>query len=201
MDPALMFGMVSEHDEDDDETFDLSGWMSRSAPDLGSPMINEPTVRPRGGGGEPINPNVMASASIAAGPEPQFTSRPRSNPSNLGYTYKSTREAWYNPLYAHEESRLFGITGPNQPKAIVGIKLVGLAGMVLSTAVGLGARSRPNKTVFTLSALALAHPTLGWNHGVFKRAEGTTFSVVGQNLGKAVVHGVALAGAIKFIRM
>ena len=199
MDPALMYGMVSEHDEEEDETFDLSGLMSRSAPEIGSPMINEPTVRPRGGSAAPSD-NVMASASIASGPEPQFTSRPRSNPSNLGYTYKSSKVAWYNPLYAHDDSRLFGIAGPNQPKAIVGIKVAGLAGIVLSTAVGLGARSRPNKTAFTLSALALAHPTLGWNHGVFKRPEGSTFAVVGKNFGKALVHGVALYGAYKFIR-
>ena len=76
MDPALMFGMVSEHDEEEDESFDLSGWMSRSTPDLGSPMINEPTVRPRGG----MSDNVMASASIAAGPEPEFNYSPSSNP-------------------------------------------------------------------------------------------------------------------------
>ena len=32
MDPALMYGMVMDHDEDEDETVDLSGWMSRSPP-------------------------------------------------------------------------------------------------------------------------------------------------------------------------
>lgn len=197
MDPALMYGMVSEHDEEEDETFDLSGWMSRSAPELGSPMINEPTVRPRGGA---PNPNVMASASIAAAPQPEFTSRPRSNPSNLGYTYNSTRDKWYNPLYAHDQSRLFGVAGPNNPKAIVAVKVAGLAGMVLTTAVGLGARSRPNKTAFTLSTLAVVHPTLGWNHGVFKSPEGGTFAVLGKNAGKAVVHLGALYGAYRIIK-
>lgn len=191
MDPALMYGMVSEHDEEEDETFDLSGWMSRSAPELGSPMINEPTVRPRGGA---PNPNVMASASIAAAPQPEFTSRPRSNPSNLGYTYNSTRDKWYNPLYAHDQSRLFGVAGPSNPKAIVGIKVAGLAGMVLSTAWGKG---RPNKTVFTLSTLAVAHPTLGWNHGVFQKPESYAFV---KNAGKAVVHSAALYAAYRIIR-
>lgn len=195
MDPALMFGMVSEHDEEEDETFDLSGWMSRSAPEIGSPMINEPTVRPRGG--SPPSDNVMASASIASGPEPQFTSRPRSNPSNLGYTYKSTRDAWYNPLYAHDDSRLFGVAGPSNPKAIVGIKVAGLAGMAGSLLWGKG---RPNKTVFTLSTLAVAHPTLGWNHGVFQRPEGGTFGVIFKNAGKAAVHLGALYGAYRIIR-
>jgi hypothetical protein len=199
MDPALMFGMVSEHDEEEDEAFDLSGWMSRSVPDLGSPMINEPTVRPRGGSAGPSD-NVMASASIAAGPEPQFTSRPRNNPSNLGYTYESTRDEWYNPLYAHDDSRLFGVAGPSNPKAIVAIKVAGLAGMVLSTAVGLGGGKGPNKTVFTLSTLAVAHPTLGWNHGAFKRPEGSTFGVIFKNAGKAAVHLGALYGAYKIIR-
>ena len=186
MDPALMFGMVSEHDEEEDETFDLSGWMSRSAPEIGSPMINEPTVRPRGGSSTAPSDNVMASASIASGPEPQFTSRPRSNPSNLGYTYKSTRAAWYNPLYAHEDSRLFGIAGPNNPKAIVGIKVAGLAGMAATLLWGKG---RPNKTAFTLSTLAFAHPTLGWNHGLFKKPGGY-----------AAAHIGALYGAFRIIR-
>ncbi len=194
MDPALMFGMVSEHDEEEDETFDLSGWMSRSVPDLGSPMINEPTIRPRGGA---PSDNVMASASIAAAPEPEFNYRPRSNPSNLGYTYKSTRDAWYNPLYAHEESKMFGIAGPSNPKAIVAIKVAGLAGMAGSLLWGKG---RPNKTVFTLSTLAVAHPTLGWNHGVFKAPSGGTFGNIFKNGGKVVVHGAALYGAYRIIR-
>lgn len=194
MDPALMFGMVSEHDEEEDETFDLSGWMSRSVPDLGSPMINEPTIRPRGGA---PSDNVMASASIAAAPEPEFNYRPRSNPSNLGYTYKSTRDAWYNPLYAHEESKMFGIAGPSNPKAIVAIKVAGLAGMTGSLLWGKG---RPNKTVFTLSTLAVAHPTLGWNHGVFKAPSGGTFGNILKNGGKAAVHGLALVVAYKIIR-
>jgi len=188
MDPAMMYGMVSEHDEEEDETFDLSGWMSRSAPELGSPMINEPTVRPRGGSAAPSD-NVMASASIASGPEPQFTSRPRSNPSNLGYSYKSTSDAWYNPLYAHDDSKLFGIAGPNNPKAIVGIKVAGIVGMAGSLLWG---RGRPNAKVFTLSALALAHPTLGWNHGVFKKSDYGTFGTLMYNGGKVVVHGAAL---------
>ena len=80
-----MFGMISEHDEEEDETFDLSGWMSRSPPSDGlgdAPMLDDTpsfTSRPRGGS---VTSNVAASAS-AMGSEPSFTPRPRSNPRNM----------------------------------------------------------------------------------------------------------------------
>lgn len=198
MDPALMFGMVSEHDEEEDETFDLSGWMSRSPPSDGlgdAPMLDDTpsfTSRPRGGGS--VTSNVAASAS-AMGSEPSFTPRPRSNPRNIGYTYASTGENFWNPLYAHDNSKLFGIAGPNNPKAIVAIKVGGLAALAATVLWG---RGRPNKTVATLGILAYAHPTLGWNQGFFKEPESYAFL---KNAGKALVHIGALYGGFKIIRM
>ena len=81
MDPALMFGMISEHDEEEDETFDLSGWMSRSPPSDGlgdAPMLDDTpfTSRPRGGS---VTSNVVASAS-AMGVRTYFYSSPTKQP-------------------------------------------------------------------------------------------------------------------------
>jgi len=200
MDPALMFGMVSEHDEEEDETFDLSGWMSRSPPSDGlgdAPMLDDTpsfTSRPRGGGS--VTSNVAASAS-AMGSEPSFTPRPRSNPRNMGYTYASTRENWWNPLYAHDNSKVFGITGPNNPKAIVAVKVGGIA-LMTGSIIWSRFRQLPNKTAFTLGALAYAHPTLGWNQGLFQEPESYAFL---KNAGKALVHIGALYGGYKIIRM
>ena len=197
MDPALMFGMISEHDEEEDETFDLSGWMSRSPPSDGlgdAPMLDDTpsfTSRPRGGS---VTSNVAASAS-AMGSEPSFTPRPRSNPRNIGYTYGSTREKYWNPLYAHDNSKLFGIAGPNNPKAIVAIKVTGLAAVAGTLLWG---RGRPNKTVATLGVLAYAHPTLGWNQGLFQEPE--NWAVL-KNGGKAAVHIAAAVIGYKIIKM
>lgn len=197
MDPALMFGMVSEHDEEEDETFDLSGWMSRSAPDLGSPMINEPTIRPRGGG---PSDNVMASASIAAAPEPEFNYRPRSNSPNLGYTIGTSGkfQTAVNPLYAHDESKILGFTnlgldGGLSPKIIAGVKTAALAGIAANM---LWRRGRPSRTLGTVATMAYLHPVLGWNHGYLLPNKDN----IGWNLLKGTVHLGALYGAYKFIR-
>ena len=197
MDPALMFGMVSEHDEEEDETFDLSGWMSRSVPDLGSPMINEPTVRPRGGA---PSDNVMAAASIAAAPEPEFNYRPRSNSPNLGYTINSTGkfQTPINPLYAHDQSKLFGVVGPESPKIVAGLKtgaLAVLAGNMLYN------RGRPGRTIGTIATLAYLHPVIGWNHGYWNQyLSRDGFIGYVSTAGKALIHLGALYGAVKFIR-
>lgn len=188
MDPALMFGMVSEHDEDDDETFDLSGWMSRSPPSDGlgdAPMIEDTpsfTSRPRGG----VTSNV-AAAAMASGPEPSFTARPRANPRNMGYVAFAESAGPFklaNPLYAHDDSKIFGFTGANNPKVVVAIKSAGLATMAGTVLWG---RFRPNTRLFTLGALAYAHPVLGWNHGVF-RDYGSWF----KNGLKGVAHSAIL---------
>ena len=114
MDPALMYGMVMDHDEDEDETVDLSGWMSRSPPGLGeAPMIDDIPTRPRGGTGDAPSANV-AAAAMSAGPQqpqqPQYSYRPRTN-SNIGYVAAGPNNP-FNPLYAHDESRVFGFAGP-----------------------------------------------------------------------------------------
>ena len=193
MDPALMFGMVSEHDEEEDESFDLSGWMSRSTPDLGSPMINEPTVRPRGG----MSDNVMASASIAAGPEPEFNYRPRSNPSNLGYTIgKENRlQTAINPLYAHDEAKVLGFTNLGLdsgvgPKVVAGIKTA-----AITTLVGraLYERGFPGRRTTVIAGLAYLHPVLGINHGYFLPSKTNTLPTVG----KVIIHGIIAAAVIK----
>tara|TARA_B100000927_G_scaffold120310_1_gene97122 strand:+ start:7689 stop:8294 length:606 start_codon:yes stop_codon:yes gene_type:complete len=200
MDPAMMYGMVSEHDEEEDETFDLSGWMSRSAPELGSPMINEPTVRPRGGSAAPSD-NVMASASIASGPEPQFTSRPRSNPSNLGYTIgkESKLDIPLNPLYAHDDSKVLGFTNLGLgsavgPRAVAAIKTGAITTLILRSVYN---RGFPGRRTTVLAGLAYLHPVLGINHGYFLPSKTGTVATVG----KVVIHGALAAFVIsKFYR-
>jgi len=194
MDPALMFGMVSEHDEEEDETFDLSGWMSRSAPEIGSPMINEPTVRPRGGA---PSDNVMASASIAAAPEPEFNYRPRSNPSNLGYTIgkESRLQTAINPLYAHDEAKVLGFTNLGLdsgvgPKVVAGIKTAAIATLILRSVYN---RGGPGRRTAVIAGLAYLHPVLGINHGYFLPSKTGTFATAG----KVVVHGGLAFAAYK----
>lgn len=192
MDPALMFGMVSEHDEEEDETFDLSGWMSRSVPDLGSPMINEPTIRPRGGA---PSENVMASASIAAAPEPEFNYRPRSNPPNLGYSIGQGNklQTAINPLYAHDEAKVLGFTNLGLdsavgPKVVAGIKTAAITTLI---ARSLWNKGLPGRRTTVIAGLAYLHPVLGINHGYFLPSKTGTFATAG----KVVVHGL-IAGAI-----
>lgn len=165
MDPALMFGMISEHDEEEDETFDLSGWMSRSPPSDGlgdAPMLDDTpsfTSRPRGGS---VTSNVAASAS-AMGSEPSFTPRPRSNPRSMGYVAKGAENP-LNPLYAHDDSKIFGFAGPEKPGLVVATKTTGVAIMAGSIVWKIAGRPFPVKS-FTSGLLAYAHPVLGWNHG------------------------------------
>ena len=104
--------------------------MSRSPPSDGlgdAPLDDTPsfTSRPRGGS---VTSNVAASA-WPWGQNLLLLSAHGSNPRNIGYTYGSTREKWWNPLYAHDNSKVFGIAGPNNPKAIVAIKVGGLAAL------------------------------------------------------------------------
>ena len=195
MDPALMFGMVSEHDEEEDETFDLSGWMSRSTPELGSPMINEPTVRPRGlGDNHAHSPNVAAAASIGA-PSPEFNYRPRSNPSNIGYTIgrESRLQMPLNPLYAHDEAKVLGFTNLGLdsavgPKVVAGIKTVAITSLI---ARSLWNKGLPGRRTTVIAALAYLHPVLGINHGYLFPSKTNTLPTVG----KVLLHG-AIAGLV-----
>jgi len=197
MDPALMFGMVSEHDEEEDETFDLSGWMSRSTPELGSPMINEPTVRPRGlGDNHAHSPNVAAAASIGA-PSPEFNYRPRSNPSNIGYTIgkESRLQTAINPLYAHDEAKVLGFTNLGLdsgvgPKVVAGIKTAAIATLILRSVYN---RGGPGRRTAVIAGLAYLHPVLGINHGYFVPSKTGTAATIG----KVVVHGGLAFAAYK----
>lgn len=194
MDPALMFGMVNDQDEDEGYDMDLSGWMSRSPPegignimDDDEPMI---TSRPRGGGA--TDPNAMASAISA--PAESYTYRPRSNPSNLGYNVAGGNSSPLNPLYAHDDSRIFGFAGPTSPKGVAGIKSAGLAIMAGSLIWGLAKKDLPGK-VFMAGTYMYAHPVLGWNHGVLLPNKDTIpWKVV-----KGAAHVGALAVGVKFI--
>jgi len=199
MDPALMFGMVNDQDEDEDYDMDLSGWMSRSPPEgIGNIMGDEPmiTSRPRGGGA--TDPNAMASAISA--PAESYTYRPRSNPSNLGYTVNQNGkfQTPANPLYAHDESRIFGFVGPEMPQAVAGIKtaaLLTLAGSALYY------RGFPGRRIGTVAALAYLHPVIGWNHGYWNQY-GSASGAWGylSTAGKAVAHLGALYVGYRRIR-
>ena len=59
-------------------------------------------------------------------------------------------------------------------------------------------RQFPNKTAFTLGALAYAHPTLGWNQGLFQEPESYAFL---KNIRKSSSSLCALYGGIRIIRM
>jgi len=195
MDPALMFGLLNDEEEEDDYTQDLSGWMSRSPPSLGEieePMITE---RPRGGGAS----DPVATAAAMAGPE-SYTYRPRSNPQNLGYTVNQSGkfQTPLNPLYAHDESRVLGVVGPEMPQAVAGIKtaaLLTLAGSALFN------RGLPGRRVGTVATLAYLHPVIGWNHGYWNQyLDASGFMGYVSKGGKALVHIGALYAGYKLIR-
>ena len=199
MDPALMYGMVMDHDEDEDETVDLSGWMSRSPPGLGeAPMLDETpsfTSRPRGGTGDAPSANV-AAAAMSAGPQqpqqPQYSYRPRTN-SNIGYVAAGPSSP-INPLYAHDESRIFGFAGPEKPGLVIATKSVGLALIAGSAVWKLARQPFPSKT-FTAGILMYAHPVLGWNHGyLLPNSRGIGGSIV-----KGAGHALALGAVVKGI--
>lgn len=192
MDPALMYGMVIDHDEDEDETVDLSGWMSRSPPGLGeAPMIEDIPTRPRGGGTADAPSGNVAAAAMSAGPQqPQYSYRPRAN-SNLGYVAAGPSNP-LNPLYAHDESRVFGFTGPEKPGAVILTKSLGLVLMAGSPVWKAAGKDFPYKT-FTSGLLMYAHPVLGWNHGyLFPNSRG-----LGGFMIKGVGHALGLLAIVK----
>lgn len=196
MDPALMYGMVMDHDEDEDETVDLSGWMSRSPPGLGeAPMIEDIPTRPRGGTGDAPSANV-AAAAMSAGPQqpqPQYSYRPRAN-SNIGYVAAGTSNP-LNPLYAHDESRVFGFAGPEKPGLVVAAKSLGVVLMAGSPVWKLAGKDFPIKT-FAAGLLMYAHPVLGWNHGyLLPNNRGLGWSML-----KGIAHVGALAATGKVVR-
>ena len=198
MDPALMYGMVMDHDEDEDESVDLSGWMSRSPPGLGeAPMIEDIPTRPRGGTGDAPSANVAAAAMSAGPQQPQYSYRPRAN-SNIGYVATGPSNP-INPLYAHDESRVFGFAGPEKPGVVVAAKSLGLALMVGSPVWKLAGRDFPIK-IFTTGLLMYAHPVLGWNHGyLLPNSRGIGGSIV-KGAAHALILGFTANKAINISR-
>lgn len=194
MDPALMFGMLNDEEEEEDYTQDLSGWMSRSPPSLGDipePMINEPqfTSRPRGGG---ASDPVATTAAMAAGPEPQFTSRPRSNPRDLGYTLGpgDRFQTPLNPLYAHDEALV-------SPKLVAGVKT---GAVVALAASALWNKGLPGRRLGTVATLAYLHPVIGWKHGYWDQyLDASGILGYASTAGKVLVHGGALYAGFKFM--
>jgi len=193
MDPALMFGMINDEDEDDFDEADLSGWMSRSPPSLGNieePMITE---RPRARASTGATDMNAAAAAISA-PTESYTYRPRSNP-NMGYVASGVgSENVLNPFYAHDEA-LF------DPRVAVASKVAGIAiiggALIARAAVAKHEGFKfPTKRVIAGTAL-YAHPVLGWNHGALAMRIG---SGTGGKIAKGAAHIVGAAAFVTLLR-
>ena len=130
--------------------------------------------------------------------QPQYSYRPRAN-SNIGYVATGGSNP-LNPLYAHDESRIFGFAGPEKPGLVVAAKSLGL-GIALGSMIvkGYSLTKRDSVSVspyFVYGLLMYAHPVLGWNHGyLFPNRQG-----IGGSILKGMVHVAALAATGKAVR-
>lgn len=177
MHPHMFAGAHGDEDgfdNDDDEMFDLSGWMSRSPPEGGlgnmhyeePPMVEEPTIRER----------VRTRARSNAQASSQFTP-PMPNPyQGIAGTPKFiSAESPFNPLWVADDSFF--------PKATQVLKISGFGGLVVGTTLyGAGrlAHGRASKQTQDMlefnspyaAKLALAglfgylHPVLGAGKGI-----------------------------------
>ena len=195
-----------EFDNEDDEVFDLSGWMSRSPPEGGlghghfdePPMLEEePTVRPRS---RPRN-----NAKTAA----QFTP-PIPNPYQgiAGSPGFIKLESPFNPLWVDDASFM--------PKATLATKITGFSALVSGTAFYLVGRNAHNRAANQVNAqleyaapiskkLAAAgaflylHPVLGWKHGALKPI-GKDNHNWKHGLGKAAIHAAGVVTGVAIFR-
>jgi|MDSW01.2.fsa_nt_gb hypothetical protein len=207
MHPHMFAGMHDdEFDNEDDEVFDLSGWMSRSPPEGGlghghfdePPMLEEePTVRPRS---RPRN-----NAKTAA----QFTP-PIPNPYQgiAGSPGFIKLESPFNPLWVDDASFM--------PKATLATKITGFSALVSGTAFYLVGRNAHNRVASRVNAeleyaapfskkLAIAglfgylHPVLGLDRGLLKGFGGEDSKWYHYG-GKIALHGLGLVAAVAILR-
>lgn len=187
----MFAGMHDEFDNEDDEIFDLSGWMSRSPPEGGlgnmhyeePPMVEEPTIRER------VRTRARTNAQASA----QFTPPMEEVHGIYGTPKIITKESPLNPLWVADDSFF--------PKATQGLKIAGFGSFLVgSTLYGAGrlAHGRASKQTQDMlefnspyaAKLALAgffgylHPVLGVGKGVmpfdgwkFKALTGATHIV------------------------
>jgi len=171
-----MFGRLQDEDEEEEEAYDLSGWMSRDSyvSDFGTaPMIEEPPIRPRA---SKNNGAYDANAQQGA----TFVNEPVGVPQNLGYTPSfMNKQSAFNPFYAHDESLI-------SPTLAVASKSLGLLTSVGATLyiVGKGMQYRSDKGKLSdairdeleysgglgakaalVGLVAYLEPSLGWKHG------------------------------------
>mgnify|MGYP001368692329 CR=1 FL=1 len=212
MHPHMFAGMHDdEFDNEDDEVFDLSGWMSRSPPEGGlghghfdePPMLEEePPVRPRS---RPRN-----NAQTAA----QFTP-PIPNPyQGIGATPSTFAklENPFNPFWVNDASIA--------PKLTLGTKVAGFFTTVAGVGIYLVGRNAHNraasqvnetlefaapisKKLATAGAFLYLHPVLGWNHGVLRslgKKAGIEDPKWYHAAGKAALHAGAAVGAVALLR-
>ena len=175
MQPHMFAGMHDdEFDNEDDEIFDLSGWMSRSPPSDGGlgnmhyeepPMVEEPTIRER------VRTRARSNAQASA----QFTP-PMPDMNGIHGTPKFIKkESPFNPLWVADDAYF--------PKATQGLKLSGFGALMLGGAfygAGRMAHGRASKQTQDMlefnspiaAKLALAgffgylHPVLGIGKGI-----------------------------------
>lgn len=203
MQPHMFAGMHDEDEDDYDDTFDLSGWMSRSPPEGGlghghfeePPMLEEePQVRPRAR----ARSNAHASAQFTP-PMPNPYQGIAGTPKIIGF------ESPFNPLWVDEASIA--------PKFTLGTKILGFSALTVSglaLVAGKIAHGRVNKetqedfafTAPIMKKLAVAgffgylHPVLGLNHGALKKLGGDWKATAG----KVILHAGGLVGAVALIR-
>ena len=206
-----MFGFVPQEEdwEDEEETFDLSGWMSRSMDGIGDineaelnphfhQAVEEPEVRPR------ARPRGQSNTQASA----TFTP-PMQNIS--GVSSVASKASPFNPLWVADGALL--------PKATLGVKVTGFAALLVGGLVtggkmvqlradkntsGLGETLRDSLSresgfsglLTTVGLFAYLHPVLGWNEGILKNAS----SGKKQTAIKAVTHAVGLGTLVYLIK-
>ena len=174
MQPHMFAGMHDhEFDNEDDEIFDLSGWMSRSPPEGGlgnahydePPMVEEPTIRER------VRTRARTNAQASA----HFTPPMEEVHGIYGTPKLISKESPFNPLWVADDSFF--------PKATQGLKISGFSALMLGGAfygAGRLAHSRASKQTQDMldfnspiaAKLALAglfgylHPVLGVGKGL-----------------------------------
>lgn len=211
MQPHTMFGMLHEEPEEEDDGFDLSGWMSRDsyvsdmAAAVNAPSIEEPPVRPRA---SKNNGAYDANAQQGA----TFTSEPLGTPQHLGYSPSFVqKQSPFNPLYAHDES-------VPSPTVAVAAKSLGLLTAVGSTLyiVGKGMQYRSDKMKLSdairneleysggfgsklalVGLLAYLEPSLGWKHGALASKMPTNWL---GTVGTVGIHALLVGGTIYYLK-
>jgi hypothetical protein len=190
---SRFFGAASMDDDEDDEDYDMSGFVGDQVPP--KPPIME---RPRVNEIPPTEEAEHIGASSYAGP----TNRVRTNPAaSINYAPSfvtdvkpddAGRFRGFNPLWASDNSRV--------PKLSVVLKTAGLS-VALLTAYPALRRQVTGKTgmAFIAGNYAYLSQSLGYNHGVLESNLVERHFLI-QHSAKIVAHGLLGFTAFKLFR-